>query len=66
MPATAIFLTQDEYDVIMSRLAALESASAVLIRSVTDLQTRVQSVESTLSAYMKRMADMTTTGTKTL
>lgn len=58
MPSTAIFLTQDEYDGIISRLAAVETAGAASVKLVADLQLRVQSAESTLSAFTKTMADV--------
>lgn len=59
MPATAIFLTQEEYDGIMTRLAALEAASQARSTDIEALTLRMQSLESTLSAYTKRMAELT-------
>lgn len=59
MPATAIFLTQEEYDGIMTRLAALEAALPARSSDIEALTLRLQGLESTLSAYAKRMAELT-------
>lgn len=63
MPSTAIFLTQDEYDGIMARLAALEAAIPARSSDIEALARRVQSVESTLSAFTKRMSELPIKGT---
>jgi hypothetical protein len=59
MPVPVIMLTQEEYDGIMQRLAALESALPGRSYEVEALARRVQSLESTLSAYQKTMSDVT-------
>lgn len=59
MPVPVIMLTQEEYDGIMQRLAALESVMPGRSTEVETLTLRVQGVESTLSAYQKTMSDVT-------
>lgn len=58
MPVNAIFLTQEEYDGIVTRLAALESALPSRSSDIEALTRRVQSLESTLSAFAKTVADL--------
>lgn len=58
MPSTAIFLTQDEYDGLITRLAALEAALPARSSDIEALALRVQSVESTLAAFSKTVADL--------
>lgn len=58
MPTNVLMLTQEEYDGIIQRLAALEAALPTRSSDIEALNLRVQSFESTLSAYTKRMAEM--------
>ncbi len=58
MPIPVLMLTQDEYDGILARLAAIEAALPSRLSETEGLALRVQSLESTLSAYSKRMADL--------
>lgn len=56
MPATAIFLTIEEYTGIIDRLTALEAAVATRAAALTTLDQRVQGAESTLSAHSATLA----------
>jgi len=58
VPSTAVFLTQAEYDGIMQRLAGLEAALPGRSSEVEALTLRVQSLESTLSAFSKTVAEL--------
>lgn len=60
MPVTTVSLTVEEYEGIMSRLTALESWLAARQTDLAPLVLRVQSLESTLSAYQKTMSEMPT------
>ena len=64
MPIPVLMLTQDEYDGIMTRLAALEAALPARSNETEGLALRVQSLESTLAAYQKTMSTIQTTTTK--
>lgn len=61
MPIPVLMLTQDEYDGILTRLAAIEAALPSRSSETEGLALRVQSLESTLSAYSKRMAELPVT-----
>lgn len=58
MPATAIFLTVEEYTGIIDRLTAVEAAIASCGANQTDLTGRVQGAESTLSAHSATLAGL--------
>jgi BMFP domain-containing protein YqiC len=58
MPIPVLMLTQDEYDGILARLAALEAALPTRSSETEGLALRVQSLESTLSAFAKTVADL--------
>lgn len=64
MPVNAIFLTQEEYDGIVSRLAAIEAALPVRSSNIEAITLRVQSLESTVSAFAKTVADLPRLGAK--
>lgn len=64
MPSVALFLTQQEYDEILTRTKLLESHVSALAEIIATHEKRMQSLESTLSAYQQTMATMTVT-TKT-
>lgn len=56
MPVTTVSLTIEEYQGIIDRLAALETLVASVDTAATDLATRVQGVESTVSAHSATLA----------
>lgn len=58
MPIPVLMITQTEYDSILDRLATLEAALPARSTETDGLALRVQSLESTLSAYSKRMAEL--------
>lgn len=61
MPIPMIMLTQNEYDGLIQRLAALEAALPSRSNETVGLALRVQSLESTLAAYQKTMSTILTT-----
>lgn len=58
MPSTAIFLTIEEYTAIIDRLTALEAALKQRDTDVASLLLRMQSLESTMSAYAPTLASI--------
>lgn len=58
MPIPVLMLTQDEYDGILTRLAAIEAAIPSRSSETEALAHRVQSLESTLAAYQKTMSSL--------
>lgn len=64
MPIPVLMLTQEEYDGLLQRLAALEAALPARSYETEGLALRVQSLESTLAAYQKTMSTIQATTTK--
>lgn len=65
MPVTTVSLTVEEYEGIISRLAALESWIAARHTDLAPLVQRVQGLEATLAAFTKTVADLPKVMSKT-